>query len=124
MRARLQKYLPIFLIALLVQVFAPIGACWAAAVAVSDPLNVAEICLHSGSTADQPTDPGGPREHGPGCAICCLASTNASVDTPSVAAFAAPYREQARVIWHEQTLGLSAVHIGANAQARAPPFSS
>ena len=43
MRRRYHKYLPIVLIALMVQIFAPIGACWAAAVAVSDPLAAASI---------------------------------------------------------------------------------
>ena len=38
MRRRFQKYLPIVLVALMVQIFAPIGACWAAAVVASDPL--------------------------------------------------------------------------------------
>ena len=43
MRRRLQKFLPIVLLALMVQILAPIGACWAAAVAVSDPLGSAVI---------------------------------------------------------------------------------
>ena len=38
MRRRLKKFLPIVLIALVVQIFAPIGACWAASIAASDPL--------------------------------------------------------------------------------------
>jgi hypothetical protein len=38
MRSRLQKFLPVVLIALAVQVLAPIAACWAAAIAMSDPL--------------------------------------------------------------------------------------
>jgi hypothetical protein len=123
MRARLQTYLPIFLIALLVQVLAPIGACWAAAVAASDPLGVAEICHNGGG--DQPADQGGQQsEHGSGCTICCLASANASIDAPILAAFAAPYRELAPVAWREQAPDLSAFRVGANARARAPPFSS
>ncbi|WP_245286859.1 DUF2946 family protein [Bradyrhizobium sp. Tv2a-2] len=123
MRARLQKYFPIFLIALLVQVLAPIGACWAAAVAASDPLSIAEIC-HAGG-AEQPTDQGGQQsEHGSGCSICCLAGASASIDTPILVAFAAPYREMAAVAWQEQTPDLSALRVRANARARAPPFSS
>ena len=123
MRARLQKYLPIFLIALLVQVLAPIGACWAAAVAASDPLGTLEICHNGG--ADQPADQGGQQgAHDGGCSLCCLASASASVDTPVAVAFAAPYRELTAVAWLEQTPNLSAVRIGANAQARAPPFPS
>jgi hypothetical protein len=123
MRARLQKYLPIFIIALLVQVLAPIGACWAAAVTASDPLSALEICHNGG--ADQPADPGGQQSaHGSGCSICCLASVSASIPAPTLAAFAAPYRELAPVVWQEQSLDLSAFRVGANAQARAPPFSS
>jgi len=38
MRKRLRNFLPIVLLALVVQIFAPIGACWAASIAASDPL--------------------------------------------------------------------------------------
>ena len=44
MRRRLRKFFPIVLIALTVQIFAPIGACWAASIAASDPLHAAIIC--------------------------------------------------------------------------------
>jgi hypothetical protein len=125
MRARLQKYLPIFLIALLVQVLAPISACWAAAAAASDPVGFAEICHNSGFATDQPTDQGGQHsEHGSGCALCCLASASGSIDTPPPVAVMAPHREPASVVWYDQTLDLSTFRVGANAQARAPPFSS
>jgi hypothetical protein len=83
MRPRLQRYLPIFLIALLVQVLAPIGVYWAAALAASDPLSSAEICHSSGFATDQPTNQGGQHgEHGNGCSICCLASASTSIDIP------------------------------------------
>jgi hypothetical protein len=125
MRPRLQKYLPIFLIALLVQVLAPIGASWAAAVAASDPLSSAKICQSSGVATDQPADQGGQHsEHGNGCSICCLASAGTSIDTPTQVALAAPYREPARVVWQYQTPDVSSCPAGSNAQARAPPFSS
>jgi hypothetical protein len=122
MRRRFQKYLPIVLIALMVQIFAPIGACWAAAVAASDPLATAEICHDSGTAAGQTGDQsGGNHEHGGACAICCLASAGASIDTPTLAAVSHPYRATARVIWHEQAAEVVAVRAGSNAQARAPP---
>jgi hypothetical protein len=126
MRRRLRKYIPIVLIALVVQVFAPVAACWAAAVAASDPLRIAEICHDTASAAaDRQGDQNGPRsEHGGGCSICCLASANASIDTPSPAALAAPYREIAGVAWHEQAVDLSAFRVGSNTQARGPPSSS
>jgi hypothetical protein len=125
MRRRFQKYLPIVLIALMVQIFAPIGACWAAAMAASDPLATAEICHDSGTATGQTGDQSGEhRGHSGACAICCLASAGASIDTPTLAAIAQPYRETARVVWHEQAADLDIFRAGSNTQARAPPFSS
>ena len=124
MRRRFQKYLPIVLIAVMVQIFAPIGACWAAAIAASDPLATAEICHDSGTAAGQASDQTGEhRGHGSACAICCLASAGASIDTPTPGAVFHPYRETARVIWHQQSVDLAAFRAGSNAQARAPPLS-
>ncbi len=125
MRPRYQKFLPIVLIALMVQVLAPVAACWAAVVVASDPLGAAEICHDTSAVAGQSGDQSGQHpEHGGACSICCLASANASIDTPAPAAFAVPYRDSARLIWHEQALDLAASPIGSNAKARAPPFSS
>ena len=125
MRRRFQKYFPIVMIALMVQIFAPIGACWAAAVAASDPLATAEICHDSGAAAGQT---GGQtsdhREHGSACAICCVASAGASIATPTLASVSHPYRATARVIWNEQAFDVAAFGAGSNAQARAPPISS
>jgi hypothetical protein len=123
MRRRLKNYLPILLVALMVQILAPVAACWAAAIVVSDPLRITEICHDSGSaTSDQPGDQKG--EHGSGCFVCCLATANASLDTPTPMVLGVPYRATARVAWHEQSADLSAFRVGSNAQARAPPFSS
>jgi hypothetical protein len=125
MRRRYQRFLPIVLIALAVQIFAPVAACWAAAVAASDPLGMAEICHDPSAVAGQSGDQSGQhREHGGTCSICCLASASASLDTPGLAALALPYRAPARVVWHEQAPDYSGARIGSNAQARAPPFPS
>jgi hypothetical protein len=125
MRARLQKYLPIFVFALLVQIIAPIGASWAAALAASDPLLATEICHSNVLTADGSADQGGRQsEHGSACSICCLAGASSHVDTPELVVFAVPYRALARVVWREKALSLSSGRPGSNAQARAPPFSS
>ena len=48
MRRRLRKFLPIVLVALVVQILAPIAACWAASIATSDPLLGAAICHDDG----------------------------------------------------------------------------
>jgi Protein of unknown function (DUF2946) len=123
MRRRLQKFLPIVLIALMVQIFAPIAACWAAAVAASDPLGAAEICHDVSGIAGQPGDQNGqPREHGGACSICCLASAGASIDTPKIEALAAPYREPVQAVWLDHVRDRFGSRIGSNAQARAPPL--
>ena len=79
MRARLQKFLPIVLLALVMQVLAPIAACWAAGQAVADPLAAGVIC-HSVSEQGGPNDQtGSPTAHAGACALCCLAQANASL---------------------------------------------
>jgi hypothetical protein len=123
MRRRFKNYLPIVLIALMVQIFAPVAACWAAAIVASDPLRGTEICHDGGTgTPNQPGDQNS--QHGGGCGVCCLASANASLDSPPPIAFGVPYRATASVVWHEQSADLSTLRVGSNAQARAPPFSS
>ena len=125
MRRRYQRFLPIVLIALMVQVFAPVAACWAAAIAASDPLGAAAICHDTSGAVGQPGDQNGQhREPGGTCSICCLASASASVDTPTPVALSNPYRDSARVIWQEQARDFSGTRIGSNAKARAPPFPS
>lgn len=106
----------------MVQILAPVAACWAAVVAASDPLRVTEICHDSASGgADHSGDQNG--QHAGGCPICCLASSHASLDTSRPVAFSAPFREPARFAWHEQAVGLLAFRVGSNAQARAPPLA-
>jgi len=126
MRRRLQKFLPIVLIALAVQILAPIAASWAAAIAASDPLGAVEICHNASSAAaDQQGDQNGQhREHDGACSICCLASASASLDTPKPAAWLVPYREAAGVAWRHQAPDSAGARTGSNAQARAPPFPS
>jgi len=125
MRRRTQKFLPIVLIALMLQIFAPIGACWAAVIAASDPLSAAEICHDAAApNPGQPNDRNGQHsDHGGACAICCLASVSASVDTPKVDAFAVPYRETAPIAWRLQVTDFSGARANSSAQARAPPQS-
>ena len=86
MRRRFQRFLPIVLIALVVQVLAPIGACWAAAIAASGPLGSAVICHDSAAASGRPGDQGGDhRAHNGACAICCICMAGAAIDTPQQA---------------------------------------
>lgn len=122
MRRQLQKFLPIFLIALAVQILAPIAVSWTAAVAAADPLGAAGLCLsnpgHLPAASDQGADH---RAHDGLCSICCAAQAGASLDTPNSPAVAVSHREPDRVVWREGAPGLAAAHKGSNAQARAPP---
>jgi hypothetical protein len=124
MRRRLEKFLPIVLIALMVQILAPIGACWAAAIAASDRLPAAEICHTDLGQGPGAGDQGGQhRAHDGACAICCAAQASAALDTPQIAAIAEPYRVTALVVWRDSATDLVRTRTGSNAQARAPPLS-
>jgi hypothetical protein len=125
MRARLQKFLPIVLIALAMQVVAPIAACWAAGQAVADPLQTASICHSDSDLVPGLDDRGGaPLGHAGSCALCCLAQANASLDSPPQATLAIPFRQAERLVWHAADATALAAHQRSSAQARAPPHSS
>ena len=123
MRRRLWKFLPIVLMALTVQIFAPIGACWAASIAASDPLHNAAICSGAALTEGQADQTGDHRAHHGSCSSCCVAQAVASLDAPSIAV-AIPYRQSARVVWLDPAPDLFSARTGAHAQARAPPSLS
>src|ERR1700710_2262875 len=98
MRRRLEKFLPIVLIAVLVQIFAPIGATWAAGIAASDPLHAAAIC--HGNAASVPNNQSGqPRAHDC-CSVCNVVHIGGPVGAPQ-ATVATPWRHAVRVAWLE-----------------------
>jgi Protein of unknown function (DUF2946) len=124
MRRRLERFLPIVLIAVLVQIFAPIGATWAASIAASDPLRAAAICHGDAASAPNRSDSSGqPRAHDGCCSVCSVAQNGAPVDAPRLGA-ATPYRVAVHVIWFDALPGLSGSRAGSHAQARAPPALS
>ena len=121
MRARLQEFLPLVLLALAMQVLAPIAACWATGLAVADPLSAGVIC-HSASPQGDVNEPSqAPAAHAGACALCCLAQANASLDSPTQAALPIPVRHAARMVWHPAAAFAVASPEGSIAQARAPP---
>jgi Protein of unknown function (DUF2946) len=126
MRRRLRKFLPIVLMALMVQILAPIGACWAASIAASDPFGAAAICHDASALADNQanqTDQTGHRAHDGACAMCCLAHAGASLDTPNTA-LAGLYRHPLRVVWQDVAPELRDSRTSGHAQARGPPSIS
>jgi|SRR4029077_17899623 hypothetical protein len=121
MRRRLRNFLPVVLIALAVQILAPIGACWAASIAASNPLLAAAICHDGAATQDQTgNQTGQPRAHDGCCSVCSVAHTCGPANTPQ-ASVAPPYEQPERVLWLDRTPDLFGSRTGSHAQARAPP---
>ena len=123
MRRRLKNFLPIVLIALVVQIFAPIGACWAASIAASDPLGGAVICHGNAASGPGQSDRAGHRAHDGCCSVCSVLQTGAPVDVPQTAAIAVD-QPSVRVAWLDFASRLTNVRAGSHAQARAPPSIS
>ena len=129
MRRRLQKFLPIVLLALAVQILAPIAACWAAGIAASDPLatlGVAAICHDASGEAANPAsqpDQTGHHVHDGACALCCLAHAGSSMDAPKVAT-AELFRAPFRVVWQDVAIELRDSRASGRTQARGPPALS
>ena len=124
MRRRLRKFLPIVLIAVLVQIFAPIGATWAASIAASDPFHAAAICHGNTASVPNSSDQSGQhRAHQGCCSVCSVVHTGAPVDAPP-AAFTTPLLNAERVVWLDTAPNLFSSRAGSHAQARAPPSFS
>jgi hypothetical protein len=123
MRRRLDWLLPVAVLALLLQVAAPVGASWFTAAALPDPLPMAEICH---STADAAPADQGDDQHGCGhdCLICCVLHAGGVLDAPRTPAVVAPTRQTTAVLWHGAAFDLLRIRAGSNAQARAPPILS
>jgi hypothetical protein len=121
MRRRLKNFLPIVLVALLVQIFAPIGACWAASIAASDPLAGAVICHGNATAPAGHDDQTGHRAHDGSCSVCSVLQTGAPVDVPQTADVISFDRVPERVMWIEFKPDRLGSRNGSNAQARAPP---
>jgi len=124
-RRRLQSWLPIALLALLLQLAAPIGAAWFAAAAFADPLRGSEICHSDPNAAPAPTNQGGDQHAcGIDCLICCVLHAGGAFDAPRAPALVLPRPEMSRIAWFGAALILARALAGSNAQARAPPIFS
>jgi hypothetical protein len=124
MRRQLKNFLPLVLVALLVQIFAPIGACWAASLAASDRLAGAVICHGSAAQGAGQHDQTGHRAHDGCCAACSVLQAGAPIDTPQISAAIVVDRVTSQAAWQDFAPGLSGSRTASEAQARAPPFLS
>src|SRR5882757_7118545 len=85
MRRRLEIFVPIVLLAVLVQLIAPIAAFRIVAYAVTDPVYMASICSEMGPSADAQTAPAKTQHDHGDCCVFCSAGHGGSfaIETPS-----------------------------------------
>ncbi len=122
-RRRSEWLLPVALLALLLQIAAPIAASWFTAAALADPLAIAEIC-HSDPDA-APADQGHDRNAcAVDCLICCVSHAGGVLDAPQAPTLSVPRPTISRIAWLGHSLVITRVRAGSNAQARAPPSFS
>jgi hypothetical protein len=126
MRRRLEVFIPIVLLAVLVQLIAPIAAFRVVAFAVSDPLYMASIC--SDMTSSSPDAQSAPAKtqhnHADCCAFCGAGHGGSVAVDPPPLIFVSLQRQYQRVSWLEAAEPMPTVRVGSNAQARAPPSIS
>jgi hypothetical protein len=124
MRRRLGIFIPIVLLAILVQLIAPISLFRVVANAISDPLYMATICSGMASGEHSPADRNGEHDHGDCCSVCGAGLSGAvAVNAPPLI-FVTLQRQFQRVTWLEAAHPTPATRVGSNAQARAPPQAS
>jgi hypothetical protein len=122
MRRRLEAFIPIVLLAVLVQWIAPIAAFRVVAYAVTDPLYMASICAGMTSSSDRQADPAQTQHrHGDCCAFCAGGHGGAIAGDPPPLVFVTLQRQYQRISWLEAAVSMPAIRVGSNAQARAPP---
>jgi Protein of unknown function (DUF2946) len=85
---RLEIFIPIVLLAVLVQLFAPIAAFRMVAYAVTDPVYMASICSEDmGPSADAQTAPAKTQHDHGGCAFCAAGHGGAVAVLPPQSTF-------------------------------------
>ena len=125
MRRRLELFIPIVLLAVVVQLFAPIAAFRAVAYAANDPLSMAATCSEMSPSADTQTTPANTQHHHGDCCTFCAAGHGGSLAvSPPPAIFVSLQRQYQRVSWLEAADAMPTIRVGSNTQARAPPSFS
>jgi hypothetical protein len=122
MRRRLEAFVPIVLLAVLVQLMAPIAAFRVVAYATSDPLYMASICADMTPSSDAQSAPNKTQHsHGECCAFCGAGHGGTVALDPPPLIFVTLQRQYQRISWLEAADPMPAIRVGSNAQARAPP---
>ena len=122
MRRRLEVFVPIVLLSILVQLIAPIAAFRVVAAAASYPLYMASICTEMASSPDAQTAPAeSQHDHGDCCVFCAAGHGGSIAIDPPSHIFVSLQRLYQRVCWLAAADPMPTVRVGSNAQARAPP---
>ena len=125
MRRRLEIFIPIVLLSIMVQLLAPIAAFRVVAHAVSDPLYMATICSGMGSSQDDSQTNSVKPQHGANCCGFCGVSHGGAVAVdPPALIFVVLQRQHQLVTWLQAADPLPPARAGWHAQARAPPSFS
>ena len=124
MRRQMGKFIPVVMIAIWAQIFAPVGAYFAMA-AASDPFGSAPICSPSSTVRADQSDPAGQQQSHPDCCQLCVVAQSGAAPLkspePSVATLV---RSSQQIVWHDRQFDLPSGQRGSHAQARAPPSYS
>jgi hypothetical protein len=123
MRRRLEVFIPIVLLSIMVQLMAPIAAFRVVAYAATDPLYMASICSGMASSPEvSQTAPAKTQHSGANCCAFCAAGHGgaAAVDPPPLV-FVTLQRQYQLVSWLKAADPLPAARVRSNTQARAPP---
>jgi len=121
MRRRLAVFIPIVLLSIFVQLFAPIAAFRVVAYLVTDPLSMASMCSEMSSEDAQTAPANTQHDHGDCCVFCAGGRGGSiAIDSPSLV-FVGLQRLYQRVSWLEAADPMPTVRVGSNTQARAPP---
>jgi hypothetical protein len=122
MRRRLEAFIPIVMLAVLVQLMAPIAAFRVVAYATTDPLYLASLCSGMTSASKTPSDPASTQhQHGDCCAFCVGSHGGAVAVDPPLPIFVGLQRSYQQISWLEAAEAVPVFRAGSNAQARAPP---
>ena len=122
MRRRLEAIIPIVVLAVLVQLIAPIAAFRVVAYATNDPLYLASICSGMTSASETPADPAKTQhQHGDCCAFCVGSHGGAVAVEPPPPIFVSLQRSYQQISWLEAAEAMPVFRAGSNSQARAPP---
>jgi hypothetical protein len=114
--------LPVMWLALTVQILAPVAACWATAIAASDPLAAAVMCRNSAPSGETPDDGAAAHRARSGCcAAFCPSHAGAPAVPEQAAGFLHVDRPSTRIDWSAVDCHLPAYRTRAHAQARGPP---